>query len=203
MMVAITGASGSGKSTLAQSLVQFAQTKTDGPRTCLLSLDAYYRDLSHLSIPEREAVNFDRLEAIELPLFSDHLARLRLGERVAVPRYDFSQHTRVAGQTAQMGPAELVVVDGLLLGAWTGLAAAVDYTVFVETPVAVCLQRRLQRDCGERGRTEASVLEFWNSRVLPEFQRWEQGARARANQVVSGEVSVDETTVAVWKALAL
>ena len=103
-MVAITGASGSGKSTLAQSLVQFAQAKADGPRTCLLSLDAYYRDLSHLSIPEREAVNFDRLEAIELPLFSDHLARLRLGERVAVPRYDFSQHTRVAGQTAQMGP---------------------------------------------------------------------------------------------------
>ena len=102
-----------------------------------------------------------------------------------------------------MGPSELVVVDGLLLGAWTGLAAAVDYTVFVETPVAVCLQRRLQRDCGERGRTEASVLEFWNSRVLPEFQRWEQGARARANRVVSGEISVDETTVAVWKALAL
>ncbi|MDA7584642.1 hypothetical protein N9C27_01125 [Luminiphilus sp.] len=203
MMVAITGASGSGKSTLAQSLVQFAQAKADGPRTCLLSLDAYYRDLSHLTIPEREAVNFDRLEAIELPLFSDHLARLRLGERVAVPKYDFSQHTRVAGQTTQMGPSELVVVDGLLLGAWTGLAAAVDYTVFVETPVAVCLQRRLQRDCVERGRTEASVLEFWNSRVLPEFQRWEQGARARANGVVSGEISVDETTVAVWKALAL
>lgn len=201
MIVAVTGASGSGKSTLAQSLVQFARAKPDGPRTCLLSLDAYYRDLSHLSIPEREAVNFDRLEAIELPLFSDHLARLRSGEWVAVPRYDFTQHTRVAGQTAQLGPAELVVVDGLLLGAWSGLASAVDYTVFVETSAAVCLQRRLHRDCGERGRTEASVLDFWNSRVLPEFQRWEQGARARADRVVSGEIPVADTTLAVWEEL--
>ena len=64
MIVAITGASGSGKSTLAQSLVAFSRGLPGGPAACLLSLDAYYRDLSHLSLQKREAVNFDRIDAI-------------------------------------------------------------------------------------------------------------------------------------------
>lgn len=201
MIVAITGASGSGKSTLAQSLVKLSQETVGGSETCLLSLDAYYRDLSHLSLEAREKVNFDRLEAIEMPLFKAHLAQLRLGQEIQVPRYDFSEHTRIFGQTDRLGPAQLIVVDGLLLGAWADLAEAVDYTVFVETPTAVCLQRRMQRDCGERGRSEASVLEFWNTRALPEFQRWEQGAKARADIVVSGEKSIAGSTAEVWSQL--
>ena len=92
MIVAITGASGSGKSTLAQSLVKSRLGVASGPAACLLSLDAYYRDLSHLSLQEREAVNFDRIDAIELSFFCEHLLQLRSGGQIEVPRYDFSTH---------------------------------------------------------------------------------------------------------------
>ena len=201
MIVAITGASGSGKSTLAQSLVAFSRGLPGGPTACLLSLDAYYRDLSHLSLQKREAVNFDRIDAIELSFFCEHLLQLRSGGQIEVPRYDFSKHTRIADHTDVLGPAQLVVVDGLLLGAWADLSSNVDHTVFVDTPTSVCFQRRLQRDCGERGRSEASVHEFWNTRVLPEFQHWGEGAKQRADQVVSGEVSTAVATAQVWDAL--
>jgi uridine kinase len=201
MIVAITGASGSGKSTLAQSLVKSRLGVASGPAACLLSLDAYYRDLSHLSLGQREGVNFDRIEAIDLPLFCEHLSKLKSGGQIEVPRYDFSKHTRIADHTDVLGPAQVVVVDGLLLGAWAELTSNVDYTIFVDTPTNVCLQRRLQRDCGERGRSEASVHEFWNSRVLPEFQRWGEGAQRRADLVVSGEVPTAVATAEVWDAL--
>lgn len=201
MIVAITGASGSGKSTLAQSLVAFSRGVTGGPTACLLSLDAYYRDLSHLSLKDREAVNFDRIDAIELPFFCEHLDQLRLGGQIEVPRYDFSKHTRISDHTDVLGPAQLIVVDGLLLGAWADLPSAVDHTVFVDTPTQECLRRRLQRDCGERGRSEASVHDFWNTRVLPEFQRWGEEAKQRADQVVSGEGSTAAATAEVWNAL--
>ncbi len=202
-VLAITGASGSGKSTLARHLVDDCNLTTGGEPACLVGLDAYYRDLSHLSMAERERVDFDRPEAIEFPLFQQHLATLRSGASVVAPRYDFTTHTRLKSGSDELGPAGLVVADGLLLGAWDELPEVVDFTVFVETPLDLCLQRRLERDCGERGRTEESVRAFWFSRALPGFERWGAVARRRADLVVSGTLPAPAAVEAIRRTFAL
>ena len=59
-----------------------------------VSHDFYYRDLSHLPFEERAKVNFDHPDALETSLLVTHLAKLKAGESVEMPIYDFAEHTR-------------------------------------------------------------------------------------------------------------
>ena len=191
-LVAVTGASGSGKSTLAGELVARRNARTNKQVATLLSLDAYYRDLAHLSFEARDRMNFDHPDAIEFELFEQHLQALRAGEGITAPIYDFSRHTRAEGGTL-IEPVDLVVIEGLLLGAWPELTKHVDHLVFVEADLEVCLQRRIERDARERGRSEQSVRDFWNSRVLPMFLEWEPPVRNAAHVVISGEQALEQS----------
>ena len=61
---AIAGGSGAGKTTLAVKLLDRL-----GPRGSHLTIDWYYRDLSHLTPAERAVVNFDHPDSLEVELF--------------------------------------------------------------------------------------------------------------------------------------
>ncbi|MEL0088420.1 MAG: uridine kinase, partial [Halieaceae bacterium] len=148
-IIGLTGASGSGKSTIADDLQRICLTDGGPPRVTLMSVDRYYRDLSHLALPEREKVDFDHPSAIEFELVADHLAQLREGLSVPCPRYDFATHSRAAG-TDTISPTPIILLEGLLLGAWDQVSTQVDSLVFVDTPLEVCLARRLNRDSAER-----------------------------------------------------
>ena len=54
-MVAVSGGSGSGKTTFVKEFIK----KITHLEPLVISLDDYYRDLSHLSIEERAKQNFD------------------------------------------------------------------------------------------------------------------------------------------------
>lgn len=181
--IAIVGASGSGKSTLAHALLEaLADT---GLSAVALPLDAYYRDLSHLSFAERDRENFDHPAALELELVREHLGQLRNGVAIEAPVYDFSTHTRTSA-TQPIPLADVVIVEGILALAEPALADFYDLTVFVEAPLDLCLQRRIERDGRERGRSEASVRDFWFERVLPMYEAFGTPARDRADIAVDG-----------------
>ena len=80
-VIAIAGASGSGKSTLAAALLEAMGNDS----AALLPIDAYYHDLSHLAPEDREAVNFDHPDALDLDLFATHIEALRSGRAVECP----------------------------------------------------------------------------------------------------------------------
>ena len=187
-VIGLTGASGSGKSTIAEDLQKICLGDSETPMVTLMSVDRYYRDLSHLMLSEREKVDFDHPSAIEFELVADHLAQLRQGFAVPCPRYDFATHSRAAG-TDTILPTPIILLEGLLLGAWDQVSTQVDSLVFVDTPLEVCLARRLNRDSAERGRSAASIIEFWESRALPGFRSWSARARFAADLIVSGELS--------------
>jgi uridine kinase len=54
-----------------------------------ISMDNYY--LNRVDTPRKAdgSYDFEALEAIDIPLFNDHLARLLRGEKVKLPKYDF------------------------------------------------------------------------------------------------------------------
>lgn len=190
--IAITGASGSGKSTLAEGLVARCQQVGALPSASLLSVDAYYRDLAHLSFEERDALNFDHPDAIEFELFAEHLQALKRAESIQMPIYDFSRHTRAPGGVA-VASADWVIAEGVLLGAWPKLRAQVDVLVFVEAPLHVCLQRRIARDGRERGRSAESVKAFWRERVLPAYIEWADTVQTQSDIVLSGEEPLQQS----------
>ena len=179
-VIAIAGGSGSGKSTLAAALV--ASMGED--HAALLPIDAYYHDLAHLESEEREAVNFDHPDALDLDLFAAHIDALRSGRAVACPTYDFATHCRLP-DTANISPRNTILVEGILVASRADLRATFDTLIFVATDVELRWQRRLQRDQHERGRDLGSIERFW-ARAEGTFAEWGARAESTADLVVDG-----------------
>src|SRR5687768_5654055 len=107
-MVAVSGGSGSGKTTFVRRL----WSRLEAEQPLVLSIDHYYRDLSHLTLEERGQVNFDDPDAIERDLLHEQISLLRNGVSVDRPTYDFASHTRIP-QTERLGPSSIIIVDGI------------------------------------------------------------------------------------------
>ena len=179
-VLAIAGGSGSGKSTLARAL----SASLSQNRIAVLPVDAYYHDLSHLPAEDREAVNFDHPDALDLDLFAHHVAELREGRAIACPTYDFTTHCRLP-KTQQIEPRDWILVEGILVASTVPLRAAYDCLVFVDTPRDVRWRRRLDRDQRERGRDSASIERFW-MRAEGTFEEWGSAALPEADVLIDG-----------------
>ena len=184
-VIAIAGGSGSGKSTLAAALLEAVGTD----RAALLPIDAYYHDLSHLAREEREGVNFDHPDALDLDLFSAHIEALRSGRAVECPTYDFTTHCR-RSETVSISPRETILLEGILVACRADLRALIDRLIFVQTDVALRRSRRMRRDQHERGRDLASIERFW-ARAENTFREWGALAEDRADLVVVGSEDVE------------
>jgi uridine kinase len=187
-IIGIAGGSGSGKTTLARELVSALHCSS----SLILSQDYYYRDRSDLTLAERQHINYDHPDAIEFDLLIDHLHTLRQGKTISHPLYDFSQHNR-RPEHVLAGPADLVVVDGILLFAVQEILPLFDIKIFIETAIDIAFIRRLQRDTQERGRSISSVIEQYLATVRPMYLQYVQPSRAHADLVVSGEEEISLT----------
>ena len=176
----VCGGSGSGKSTLVALLCAALPPGA----VAVLPFDAYYRDLGHFPPERRAATNFDHPDALDVDLLIEHLDRLRAGRPVQVPRYDFANHRRLR-DTDRQEPAPLVLVEGILIFAFPALVQRFDYSVFLDVPEQVRLERRVARDLVVRGRTEESVRAQWAATVAPMYEAFVQPAAESADEVVS------------------
>ena len=183
VVIAIAGGSGSGKSTLAQRLLG----AFGADRMTTLPLDAYYHDLSHLQPEEREGVNFDHPDALDLDLFARHVGKLRAGEDVPCPIYDFTTHCRLPGCNV-VESADVILLEGILVAATADLRSLYDQLIYVETDAATRWERRLQRDQIERGRDRESIERFW-ARAEQTFQEWGSRAKHHAHVLIRGDQS--------------
>jgi uridine kinase len=183
-LIGIAGTSGSGKSYLARHLADRVEAE-------VIELDRYYRDLSHLSLEQREGTNFDAPGALEHELLIEQIARLRNREVVRLPLYDFATHMRVK-KTEAFRPSNIVIVEGLFTLHWPGLRELLSTKVYVDLDDDTCLHRRKSRDVRERGRTEESVLAQYEATVAPMALRYVRPTRAYADVVVGGEEPVEQ-----------
>lgn len=183
-MVGIAGCSGSGKTTLAAELAR----TLNGIH---FPLDHYYRDLSHLPHAERARQNFDDPALIESPLLAAHVAALARGETIQRPMYDFSTHTRVAGQTETVHPGAVLLVEGLFALAYPELLPLYQLRIYVETPDDICFERRLRRDVVERGRTPESVRRQYDVTVRPSSVAFVRPSAVHADLTVCGTDALD------------
>ncbi len=180
-LIGVAGASGSGKTTFCDQLAVEL-----GERCLLISCDNYYRPQDHLSIEERNRLNFDAPEAIDFELLLSQLSDLSRNDQIAMPQYDFSTHSRKA-ETVTTHPRPIIVVEGILLLAQQGIRERLDLRVFVAASAELCHERRLRRDVAERGRTPESVQRQWTETVMPMFERYVRPSRDHADIVVSTE----------------
>lgn len=182
----ICGGSGAGKTTLAVEVIR----RLGQDRVSALAFDAYYRDLSHISMRERMQVNYDHPDSLDNELFAAHLADLRAGRAIDVPEYDFVTHTRT-GATIRVEAREVVIVEGILLFSFPGIHDLLDHAIFIDVPEEVRLERRVMRDVRERGRDPDDVRRQFAEFVAPMHDEHVQPYRDRAHRVVTLDEDLD------------
>lgn len=190
-LIAITGASGSGKTYLANALRQALAEQIPSDDIGLISEDSYYRNQDHLPMAERERVNYDHPDAFEHDLLLEHLKQLRSGLTTEIPCYDYGVHTR-SPHCQITEPSPVLILEGILLLHDSRLRHHYDLSVFVDTPLDVCLLRRVQRDVQARGRSRESVVRQFKETVKPMYREFIEPTRAYADLILSGEEEVTD-----------
>jgi uridine kinase len=187
--IGVAGPSCAGKSFLAEHLAE----RLDA---ALFHLDSYYRELDHLSLVQRAHYNFDSPEALDSELLLEQARQLYRGQTIHRPVYDFTTHTRT-GETLPLAPRTYVIVEGLFALHWEPLRHMQGTKVFVDLGEETCLERRIERDIRERGRSRESVLEQYRSTVVPMARQYVYPTRAFADILVTGDDDIAREVEAV------
>jgi uridine kinase len=184
LVIGIAGCSGSGKTTLARELT----TQLDAT---FFPLDLYYRDLSQFPLDSRHKLNFDHPDSLESELIIEHVRGLADGQSINRPVYDFKTHSRVLGSFDTITPTSVVIVEGILALHYPELLPLYHFSIYVNAPNEICLNRRIYRDMLERGRTEESVRAQFEATAKPMAELYVIPSGARASITVEGTDSLD------------
>ncbi len=180
LIFGIAGGTGSGKSTVARKVAEALGEAS----VAFIEMDSYYRDFSHLSQHElHHSVNWDHPDAFDVELLASHLEALARGEAIEVPVYEFATHSRGV-QVRRVEPADVIVIDGILLLADERLRTVCDVKVFVDADPDIRLIRRIRRDMESRGRSLDSVLDQYLSTVQPMHLQFVEPSKRYADVIV-------------------
>ncbi len=183
-IIAIVGASASGKSLFAETIYNELTEELGTSSMTIIKEDSYYRCQNHLSMEERVKTNYDHPKAFEHELLAHHLFQLSEGHSIEVPTYDYKRHTR-SKEVEIVNPAKVVLVEGILLLTDKQLRNRFDINIFMDTPLDVCLIRRIKRDLEERGRDLDSVVNQYQKTVRPMYYRYIEPSKEHADIVIT------------------
>jgi uridine kinase len=179
IIIGVAGGTGSGKTTVALEILERVGAK----HVAYIPHDAYYRDHSHMPLEERSQVNYDHPDSLETELLVEQLKELRDGRAINIPVYDFTTHTRTS-ETRQVGPAPVILVEGILVFVEARLREIFDVRLYVDTDADVRFIRRLRRDIEERGRSVRSVCDQYLSTVRPMHLEFVEPSKRYANVII-------------------
>jgi uridine kinase len=201
IVIGVAGGTGSGKTTVANQILE----RVGADQIAYIPHDAYYRDLSHLPPHERKQINFDHPDSLESELLVDHLKDLRAGQAVEIPVYDFTTHMRTR-ETRRVGPAPVILVEGILVFTEPELRAQFDVKLYIDTDADVRFIRRLRRDIEERGRSVESVCSQYLSTVRPMHLEFVEPSKRYADVIIPeggfNEVAIDMVATRIRGMLA-
>jgi uridine kinase len=176
-VVLIAGPSSSGKTTFSRRLA--VQLLALGLSPFALELDNFFVDREKTPLGEDSQFDFEALEALDLGLLGEDLSRLIAGEAVQLPKYNFKAGKRETGETIQLGPEHIIILEGihgldprLVPASVAGRA----YRIYVSALTQLNLDRhnrvsttdtrlirRIVRDTFERGYTAVQTISQWES----------------------------------------
>jgi len=156
-----------------------------GLKVSIIGHDMYYKDLSHMTIEEREKQNFDHPDAFDNELFFNQLSMLKQGKGINAPTYDYVTHTR-SGEHVFINVSDTVLLEGIMLFTDRKIRNLLDHKVFLEVDSDIRFIRRLQRDMDERGRSQNSVVSQYLDTVRPMHIKFVEPSKRFADVIIPG-----------------
>lgn len=179
MVIGVTGGSGSGKTTVSQDIIK----RLAGESVVMVPQDAYYQDQSEKSMAERRMTNYDHPDSLDNELLISQLKQLLNRETIEQPTYDYTNHTR-SSETITVEPADVIILEGVLLFTEQKLRDLLDIKVYVDTDDDLRFIRRMQRDIVERGRTVDSVVNQYMETVKPMYHQFVEPTKRYADIIL-------------------
>ena len=201
LVIGIAGGSGSGKTTVVKAITD----KLSEDKVVVIPQDSYYKDSSDLSDEEKRNHNFDHPDAIEWDLLCEQLKALKEGKSVEQPIYSFISCTRSKTETKHVEPAEIIIIEGILIFTCPELRNQMDIKIFVDADDDDRLMRVMERDISERGKDVHWVIERYSRTVKPMYLQFIEPSKRYADIIFPeggrNLVAIDVITAMVEKAL--
>lgn len=179
IIIGIAGGTGSEKSTFTNRL-----RDRFGDNITVIYHDNYYKRHDDIPFEERKKLNYDHPDALETDLLIEHIKRLRNGESVECPVYDYTVHNR-SDKTVRIDPRKIILIEGILLLADPRLRSLLDIKIYVEADADERILRRILRDVKERGRDIDNIVEQYLTTVKPMHYLYVEPTRATADIVIN------------------
>lgn len=200
LIIGIAGGSGSGKTTVVKAITD--QLKE---RVVVIPQDSYYKDSSHLPMEERQKVNFDHPDSIDFDLLVSHLKELKAGRSIEQPVYSYITCSRSKTETITVNPAEVIIVEGILIFCCAELRDQMDIKIFVDADDDDRLMRVMARDIIERGKTVETVIQRYSRTVKPMFLQFIEPSKRYADVIIPqgghNKVAIDVIAATIEKSL--
>lgn len=198
-IIGIAGGSGSGKTRLAKNVLKEINNK----QVQAITVDSYYKDLSHLTFNERAKNNFDHPDAIDFDLLYHDLKDIMNNKTIATPLYDYKTHTREKEKSNKIENVKVIILEGILALYNSDIRNLMSMKIFVDTPSDVRLLRRIKRDVNKRARSIESVTEQYNNTVKPMFLKFVKPTKDYADLIVpnggKNKISIDAIVTNIKK----
>ncbi len=200
LVIGIAGGSGSGKTTVVQAI-----TRKLKENVVVIPQDSYYKDSSHLPLEERQKVNFDHPDSIDFKLLNEHLRALKSGQKIEEPVYSYLTCSRSRTETVPVYPAEVIIIEGILIFTCAELRDQMDIKIFVDADDDDRLMRVMARDILERGKTVETVIQRYSKTVKPMYLQFIEPSKRYADIIIPqgghNKVAIDMISATIEKAL--
>ena len=177
-IVGIAGGSASGKTTIVNNIKELFQNDIE-----LISHDNYYLSNDDKTMEERVKLNYDHPSSFDTDKMIEDVKKLKAGEIIYRPVYDYTQHTR-AEEVVEVHPKKVIILEGILILEDPRLRDLMDIKVFVDTDADERLMRRILRDTQERGRIVESVLNQYVTTVKPMHEQFVEPSKKYADIII-------------------
>lgn len=200
LVIGIAGGSGSGKTTVVKALSEKLSEKV-----VVIPQDSYYKDSSNLTEEEKRNHNFDHPDAIDFELLTSHLKDLKEGRAIEQPVYSYITCSRSKTETITVEPAEVIIIEGILIFTHPELRKQLDIKIFVDADDDDRLMRVMARDIIERGKTVDWVIERYSRTVKPMYLQFIEPSKRYADIIIPqgghNKVAIDVISATIEKAL--
>ncbi|KAL6646222.1 hypothetical protein ACP70R_017830 [Stipagrostis hirtigluma subsp. patula] len=194
-VIGVSGGTASGKTTVCDMIIQ----QLHDHRVVLVNQDwclqvakhlgaarqdSFYRGLTEEESEHVQDYNFDHPDAFDTDQLLECMGKLKSGQSVNIPIYDFKNHRRCSESFRKVNASDVIILEGILVFHDQRVRDLMDMKIFVDTDADIRLARRIRRDTVERGRDVASVLDQYGRFVKPAFDDFVLPSKKYADVII-------------------
>ena len=143
----------------------------------------YDNDTTHLTMEERQRINFDHPDAFDWTLLTRQIQQLRAGQSIEQPTYSYLISNRLP-ETVHVEPCEVIIIEGIMALWKKSLRDLMDLKIFVDADPDERLIRVIQRDTVERGRTTQMVIDRYLDVLKPMHEEFIEPTKHYADLII-------------------